>query len=308
MHEVLIALTLISGFLFPNFDTGQNIILSNYVNKNYDVEIKNQNIEKEKDSLQIGIPTTPIKNPDTNSIPLQSKAVLAIDLDSNNILFDKNKDTKLSIASLTKLMTAFIILKENNPNEIVQVPILNNHQDDSTMGIIEGEKISIYNLLCGLLINSGSDSAQTLAIQNAGSIDAFVVKMNNYSEELGLNNTNFSNPVGWDDENNYSSANDIANLTKILLRNTNFKDIIKNKYKTVYTEEGRAINLTNTNKLLDGTSFLGVKTGYTFGAGECLVSLNKQDSKETLTVVIGSSNRFSETQILKEWIYNTYSW
>lgn len=306
MHRILVMITLLSSILPQNLDFGQSIYLQEKIYDDY--QEKANNVDIAKDEFNISIPDKPQKHSNTPLNYLTSKAALAIDIKSSKVLFEKNIDEKLQIASLTKLMTAYVVLKENNLNEIATVPILNVGPEDSLMGLREGETITVESALNGLLINSGNDSAQTLAIHNAGSIDKFVEKMNIYAEKLNLDNTHYSNPVGWDSPDNYSTVSDTISLSRVLIRNTTFSEIVRSQTKTVYTTNGRLIHLTNTNKLLDGTNYLGIKTGYTLGAGECLVTVIKQNDKEIMTALIGSNNRFLETRSLKEWIYTVYSW
>ncbi|MEI6266651.1 MAG: serine hydrolase [bacterium] len=238
-----------------------------------------------------------------------AKSVYSIDLGSNTALNESNKDEKLQIASLTKLMTAYVVLKDSpNLDEKVTIPDYITQAGDALMGISKGEEISKRDLLTGMLLNSGSDAATSLATLDAGSVDGFVTKMNLAAESLNLSNTHFANPVGWDDAGNYSSAKDMLELSRILLRNNFFAETVATTQKVVYTTAGRPIYLTNTNILLDGKKYFGVKTGYTFGAGECLISLEKQDGHEVLTAVIGSASRFSESYNINSWIFTHFVW
>jgi serine-type D-Ala-D-Ala carboxypeptidase (penicillin-binding protein 5/6) len=238
-----------------------------------------------------------------------AKASYSIDLATNTELLSSNADRKLQIASLTKLMTAYIVLKDSaSLDETVTVPSFSLQPEDAVVGIAAGERYTRRDLLSGMLINSGSDAAQSLAILSSGSTAAFVTKMNTAASSLGLTNTHFANTVGWDDENNYSSARDIANLTRVLLGNTYFKETVSQKTKTITSTSGRDITLTNTNKLLGTGGYIGVKTGYTYGAGECLVSLESIDSNNILTVVLGAGNRFSETESTNIWTRGHFLW
>jgi D-alanyl-D-alanine carboxypeptidase len=238
-----------------------------------------------------------------------AQAVYSIDLASDETLTSKDIDKRLQIASLTKLMTAYVILSEEKDlNKIMTVPALHPEEGDSVAGLVAGDRLTVLALLNGLLITSGSDAAQTLAVNNAGSQEAFVAKMNAAAATLNLKNTHFANPVGWDDSNNYSSARDITELTRILLRNKTFAEITGTKSKVITTESGRSLPLSTTNQLLYAPGYTGVKTGFTNGAGECLVSLYNGDKGQILTTVIGSSNRFLETDTIKGWILDHFSW
>ena len=240
---------------------------------------------------------------------ISSNGLYSVDTRTGTVLEAKNENQKLQIASLTKLMTAYIILEENSEKleSQITVPRLNTRLDDATMGLTSGESLTTKDLLRGLLINSGSDAALTLSIANSGNTDLFIEKMNHYAQKLGLENTHFNNPVGWDDPDNYSSAKDIANLSRILINNSLFTEITSTKDTVVYTAAGRGIPLTNTNKLLT-QGFTGIKTGYTNNAGECLVALSNTNNNQILTVIIGSNNRFGETTKLRDWIFSHYLW
>lgn len=238
-----------------------------------------------------------------------ARAVYSIDLASNAPLAEKNVNARLQIASLTKLMTAYVILKEEkNLDRTFKVTKLTPQDGDSTIGLAVEDELTIRDLLAGLLINSGSDAATTLAIGHSGSVEAFVVEMNEAVKGLNFANTHFANPVGWDDSGNYSSARDITELGRILLGNKFFSETVKTSNKTIYTTSGKPLTLKTTNQLLGNPGYIGVKTGYTYGALECLVSLYKDGDKEILTTVIGSSARFYETESIKGWLLGAYLW
>ena len=131
--------------------------------------------------------------------------------------------------------------------------------------------------------------------------------MNQTANTLNLQNSHFENAVGWDANQNYSSAEDIATLTRILLTNNDFSKIVSTKKVAIYTLSGREIIFTNTNLLLNN-NFLGVKTGYTPGAGECLVSDYRAENHSLLTVLMGSNNRFEETKTYLDWIKSQFLW
>ncbi len=238
-----------------------------------------------------------------------AKGSYSIDLATNTVLAEKNPNTRLQIASLTKLMTAYIILK-NHPNldEEVKIKAINTQLGDATMGISVGETIKLRYLLEGLLLNSGSDAATALAAFDSGDSAKFVEKLNLAADKIGLKDAHFASPVGWDDSQNYSTAKDLTELTRILLRNNFFKETVAKSQDTVSTTTGRQVYLHNTNTLLAEGGYLGVKTGYTYEAGECLISLKKLNGHEILTVVLGSTSRFSESESINSWIFTHFLW
>ena len=242
------------------------------------------------------------------SISTDAKSIYVVDISNGQVLEAQNENQRLPVASLTKLMTAYLILKNQNLDREVIVPSFSVRSDDSLAGIVKGEVFTVRDLLKGLLINSGGDSAQTLAVIDSGSYTAFVAKMNAEAKRLGLDNSHFDNPVGWDSQENYSSAKDISNLARILLNNSFFSETVAQRSAVITAKSGRKINLTNTNLLLNGSDIIGVKTGYTYQAGECLVNLRQKEGHRIMTVVIGSADRFGQTRRLLDWIYTHFIW
>ncbi len=301
MRELLLLATILLGQLSPN------CAIWSQLERNL-LTYSQPPATKTAQSVVGAVPAAPIKLSNDNHIAT-ALAVYSIDISSNEVLVSKDVDKRLPVASLTKLMTAYVILKsEPDLGKQYTVPMLRGQEGDASMGLIPGDTLTIRDLLAGLLINSGSDAAQTLAIGNAGGVDLFVSKMNQTATDLNFTNTHFTNPVGWDDTENYSSAKDMAELTRILLRSETFREIMGTRSKLVSTGTGRILQLSSTNQLLGTPGYLGVKTGFTNNANECLVSLYKNGKTEILTTVIGSSNRFGETESIKGWILDHFSW
>lgn len=262
------------------------------------------------ESSLITVAQLPIKNPSfVEPGTLSANTAIAIDIDSQAVLFKKNADQRVPIASITKLMTAAVILDENNPDDIVTVSANAASTPGSRMGLSTGEQISVAQLLHGLLIESGNDAAIALAEYNAGSTSAFVEKMNAKTKELGLNNTRYVNPTGLDSESAYSSARDVALLASHLVEDPNIHAIAQLKELEITSQSGQVHKLKSTNILLGELGIKGLKTGTTSLAGECLVSFAKSPSgHDIVTVILGSKSRFSDTRTLVEWIYNAYHW
>ncbi len=222
---------------------------------------------------------TPIKNPKYISPIIDAESSIAIDLSTGKILYEKNKHQRLAIASLTKLMTALIILEENDLEETVVVSSNAANIEGSTMYLIAGEEISVESLLLGIIVNSANDAATSLAEYNAGSIELFVEKMNKRASELGLINTNFTNPTGFDSYNNYSSTYDIAKLGRFIYNNKFIQSTANIKSTEVHSISGQYTHyLENTNELLDSyLNVKGLKTGKTDKAGLCLSAIAEND-------------------------------
>lgn len=246
---------------------------------------------------------------DLDASAIYADSALAIDLETQSILFEKQSYERRPIASLTKLMTAYIILKENDPTAIVTVSANAASAEGSQMGLFPNEQITIKNLLYGLFIESGNDAAVALAEFNAGTESAFIEKMNTEAKTLGLENTHYANTSGLDNSNAYSTAHDLITLSTHLLKDESVREIVKNTSIEVSGINGEIHKLTNTNILLGQLGIEGLKTGTTPLAGECLLALAKtEEGHEIVTVVLGSSERFVDTKILIDWINTAFTW
>jgi len=235
---------------------------------------------------------------------------MAVDMGTGEIVLEKDKDKSVEIASLTKLMTARLLLKDGNLAKNVTVRDLSRmRSEDSRANLVLGDKISNRNLLKALLINSASDAALTIANDlYSGGYNQFIKQMNEEASRLGLKNTHFDSPVGWDSQNNYSTAEDLAMLTRILLKNEEFRKIVDTRSTSFLSEGGYTYTLQNTNILLNDRTVFGVKTGTTLSAGECLIALTKIHNKEVLFVLLGASDRFAQTNSLLSWGNLVYNW
>ncbi len=252
-------------------------------------------------------------------------AILAIDTNSGKTLLNKNADRPQYIASLSKLMTALIILENHELDEVVTIPFAATKAQGSQIELYEYEKLTIKTLLEALLIPSANDAAVALALYHEDMFGVnFVDTMNEKAKSLGLHSAQFLNPTGLDitirknnrsDETkvtgNIMSARDITKLARILLKYDFVREIVSQKhfYGTSVDEEFFH-EKASTNELLD--SFLnitGLKTGFTNLAGQCFVALGTtNEGNEIITVILGSEDRFGETKNLISWIYDAYTW
>lgn len=242
---------------------------------------------------------------------LETKAFLVMDINSGMTLMEKNSNDRLSMASLTKIMTAVIILEENDLDEKVQINMDFSDIEGSRAYLYQNETLTVRKLLLALLIPSGNDAAKALAIHNAGSVAEFVKKMNQRAKELGLNDTHFTNPMGYDHAQHYSTARDMAFLTLFALKDPFFRKTVQISQTQIVSENGQIVhNLKNTNKLLDSyLNIKGIKTGTTDEAGECLITLLEVNNQhDVLTVMLNSPQRFQETKILLDNVIKNYKW
>ena len=247
----------------------------------------------------------------TSSPDIKASAYIGLDIRSGKILIEKNTKEKRSIGSITKLMTALIILDENNINDVVNVPVETTQVEGSKIWLTPKEKITIKDLLYAMLIHSGNDAAYALALHNSGSIEAFVSKMNEKARKLGLTQTHFGNPAGLDRDNNYSSAYDVSQLGVYAYRNNFIRSTVAISKITISSISGLFKHeLKSTNELLERDSRIkGLKTGYTVEAGHSFVGVAMLgNGTPILTVVLDSPDRFKETTTLVDWISHNYIW
>lgn len=249
--------------------------------------------------------------PKTNSLQIPSVSATAIilkDLDSQVLLYVKDPDKKVPIASTTKIMTALVASGYFKANDILETKDI-SLVSGSSMGLKIGEKMTFRSLLYGMLLNSGNDAAYTLADNYPGGRNNFINAMNSKASQMGLANTHFDNPAGFDSLNHYSSASDLSKIAEETINNSQLARVVSTKETIVYSTDKQLRHpLKNLNKLLDEPGILGIKTGTTPAAKENLVGLVERDGHKILTVVLGSSDRFSETEKLIDWAYSNFIW
>lgn len=257
---------------------------------------------------------TAIPEHDTDNIApiLKAKSVLAVDLKNGMLLYENNGYEHLPIASITKLMTVTIVLEENKLSDVITIPKTVSQVEGSKIWLSPGEKISLENLVYAAMIPSANDAAYSLAYNNTkGDIPAFVDKMNQKAQELGLHDTHFTNPIGLDDPGNYSSAYDLSILGRYIYNKDFIRKAAVLKEMDISSTNGKLTHHLKTTDDLLGSylKVLGLKTGTTDLAGECLVSIIENDKgNDILTVVLGSHSRYDETKILADWVFRTFNW
>ena len=269
------------------------------------VEIPKLAFFKKPDSL----PKNPVLKNGYNEFPQTSaRSILALDLDSMSPLYEKNPDTSLLPASTTKIVTALVAMDYYPEDMILTVDGVK--VPGQNMGLVSGEKISVKNLLDGLLIYSGNDAAEVLAKNYSGGREAFINAMNDKAKEYRLENTHFENPTGFDNGAHYSTARDLIRIAIEAMKNPRFSNVVKQKEKYVVSADGNIIHkLTNTNELLGKVpGVLGVKTGFTENARENLVTYIERDSHKVMITLLGSQDRFGETKEIIDWLFTSYEW
>lgn len=274
-----------------------------------------------------------LPRPDTNALikppekstsyyepTIYSKAAILVDVPSAYVLYEKNADMKVPIASTTKIMTAMVVL-DNHPGSLDDVVTITPQMinvEGSDIQLRSGEKITVSNLLKGLLIMSGNDAAYSLALHFGGK-DSFVKEMNDKAAFLDLSDTHYQCPAGLNDDG-YSSARDLAFLASYALKNPIFSQIVSTREVTVTSTDGNLIHdLKNSNRLLqiDDPSYfsyaVGVKTGFTNAAGHCLVSSAKENGHQLIGVILNTNASTItasaiESKKLLTWGFADWTW
>lgn len=241
---------------------------------------------------------------------ITAKSALAYDYDTGTVLYSKNLDDKLPIASLTKLMTALVVVKQGDLDKTVMIEKRDLTSIGSTMGLVLGEEIKIHDLLKALLIPSANDAALALAHHTVGDITSFAQVMNEQAQSLGLVSTKFTNPVGWDIDENYSTTQDLVKVVQEVMKHQELTEIIRTRETVVFSVDGAYTHkLTTTNKLLiDNKEVIGIKTGFTAKALGNLIILQEHNGRKVVTIILGSENREGDTQKLLNWLFTVYRW
>ena len=275
---------LVISLCYTNIQFNNTVYADDYDEENADTLIFDKN------DLQVS--ASPTKEP-----VLSSRAAVVIDRNTGLILYGKNCKDIRKMASTTKIMTAIVVI-ENTSNlyETVTVSKKAAAVGGSRVGLHTGDKITVNDLLYGLMLKSGNDAAVALAETVGGSVEDFAVLMNNKANELGLENTHFVTPHGLDNEEHYTTAYELAQLANYALNNKKFREIVGTKNYTL-TLNGNSMNVSNGNELLGNfMGVYGVKTGFTNGANRCLVTACKRDNIDVISVVLGADTKNIRTR------------
>src|SRR3989344_5492786 len=264
-----------------------------------------------KPSKELFIETTvsprPIPNSNFHNPLVNARHIFIMDRESKTVLWEKGSKDTIFPASTTKMMTALVALDAYELDR--QIEVTREYPLGQYVGFKQGDRLTVDQLLYALLIQSGNDAAEILAENYSGGRPAFIAAMNQKAQDLKLFKTHFVNPSGLDEYGQQSSAVDLARLADAAMQKHEFAKIVAMENAVITTEGRDQYIVKNVNELLGKVpGVLGVKTGYTVGAGQSLVTLVNRDSHEVILSVLGSDDRFSDTKTLIDWVYENFTW
>lgn len=237
---------------------------------------------------------------------IYAESYIVIDKDSGRIIASKNADKKRYMASTTKIMTAIVAIENyNNLNENLSVPKEYTGIEGSSIYLVPNQNATMLDLLYGLMLRSGNDAALAVAYFAGGkNVSNFIEDMNYKAKEIGAYNTNFTNPHGLHNEDHYTTAYDLALITKYSLENEQFKEIASAKK---YYNSDNNFYFINKNKVVYQYKYgTGVKIGYTKTAGRCLVASAQKDDMEIIVVVLNDGNWFNDSYKMFDFAFDNY--
>ena len=227
---------------------------------------------------------------------ISAQSAVVIETSGNRIIYQKNPHKKLPMASTTKIMTAICAIEAGNIDRTVVVDDRAVGVEGSSVYLAKGERLTVRDLLYGLMLHSGNDAAVAIACSVSGSVEDFAKLMNDTAVRIGAVNTHFDNPNGLDSDNHYTTAYDLALITSYGLKNADFAEIVSTYTATIPNgDKPYPRKLKNHNRLLKTyEGCIGVKTGYTRRCGRCLVSAAERDNKRLVAVTLNDGNDWAD--------------
>ena len=237
---------------------------------------------------------------------ISAKAATLYEPTSKKIIYSKNGEERLPMASTTKIMTAMVVVDNCNTMETVIIGPESVGVEGSSAYLSEGDEYTVLELLYALMLQSANDAATALAYYVAGGISEFSEMMNRKANDLGLENTHFTNPHGLDAEDHYTTSNDLAIMSAELLENEILREIVST-YKKTFTYDERTRTYINHNKLLRlYADAAGVKTGFTRRSGRCLVGAAERDGMTFISVTLDAPSDWSDHTALLDFAFDSY--
>ena len=268
-------------------------------------------------ALPLSLPTGADTAATKKSIPqVSAKSAILIDLEENEVLFAKNAHERLPMASTTKIMTALVVCDIIALDTVASIPKSAVGVEGSSVYLKAGELMSIKDLLTALLLESANDAAEALAIICAGSVEEFAKRCNEKAQELGLKNSNFTNPHGLFDENHYTTAYDLAIISAFALKNPHIREIVSTKSAKIPLDVSEqnpfgngARHLKNHNKMLSiYEGAIGMKTGFTKKSGRCLVSAAKREGLTLIAVTLNAPDDWQDHTAMLDYGFENFEY
>lgn len=233
---------------------------------------------------------------------VSARNIFIMDRNSRLVLYQKSADQKIYPASTTKMMSALVVL--DNFDLQKKILVTRSYPIGQNLELQPGEVLTVEQLMYAMLVQSANDAAEILAENFPGGRPAFIDAMNQKAVQIHLDNSHFVNPTGIDEDGHYSTASDLTRLADFALNIPEFSKIVATENAVIATHV-----VTNVNQLLGKIQgVIGVKTGYTEGAGQSLVTLVDRDSHPVLISLLGSEDRFGDTEKIIDWIYMNFKW
>lgn len=229
-------------------------------------------------------------------------AEIAMELETGAVLTEKNADARLPMASTTKIMTAIVIIEDCALDEAFVVPDEAVGVEGSSIYLKKEEEIDVRDLLYGLMLRSGNDSATALAIHHSGSVEKFVEVMNERAQVMGAADTHFTNPSGLPDDGHYTTARDLCAIACYAMKNETFREVVSTR-----SYRGNFRSYANKNKMLANYAGAnGVKTGYTLKAGRCLVTSAERGGMDVVAVVLNCPDMYERSAAILDYCFAEY--
>lgn len=234
---------------------------------------------------------------------ITAAAGILVDAETGTVLWRRNADQRRPVASLTKVMTALLLLENTDLDDVITAPAGIASVQESSLHLADGERLSARDLLYAIMLRSANDACVAIAHHIAGSVPAFAEMMNARAKQLGCRNTHFTNPNGLPDPNHYSSAADMARITLAAMRHAEFRAAVRTRrYTLTRTGNPNDTLVVNRSQLLgkfEGAD--GVKTGYTRAAGRCFIGSATRNGRRVICVVLNSRDLWADTKALLEY-------
>lgn len=242
------------------------------------------------------------------ALSVSATAAVLYHPDTGEVLYSRNMNKTMTMASTTKIMTGLILCETGNLDKIVNVTDKMIYIEGTSIGLRKGDKISRLCLLYGLLLESGNDAANAIAIDVAGTTERFAQLMNKKAAEIGMTGTNFVTPSGLDAKEHYTTAYDMALLSAAAMKNEMFSKVVGTKsYKAVYNEGNTYRTYSNHNRLLNSLEGAdGIKTGFTKKSGRCLVSSCTKDGLQLIAVTLNAPDDWNDHKALYNYGFGEY--